>query len=140
MDDRMSYAVQVAKAMNYLSSKNVVHRDLAARNVLLGADGTAKVGDFGESFLCKFMQIAGLSRTTNSKGLFVVGLETAIMPVRWMAPETVLGDKHKFTFRYTVVDNYVDFENFAVRRRTLGRTEFFSGRFRQMRRPYPSIV
>ena len=33
-EDRLSYILQILKAMVYLSQKQIVHRDLAARNCL----------------------------------------------------------------------------------------------------------
>jgi serine/threonine protein kinase len=42
-----SIALDSAAGFEYLASIKHVHRDLAARNVVLAADGTAKIGDFG---------------------------------------------------------------------------------------------
>ncbi|KAI6227550.1 SH2 motif and Tyrosine protein kinase domain containing protein [Aphelenchoides fujianensis] len=47
--ERVLYAFEAAKGMNYLHRHHCVHRDLAARNVLIGADGRLKIADFGLS-------------------------------------------------------------------------------------------
>jgi serine/threonine protein kinase len=42
-------ALGIAAGMAYLHSKNIIHRDLKPANVLLAADYTPRVGDFGFS-------------------------------------------------------------------------------------------
>ena len=45
--DLISWSFQIARGMEYLSSKKVLHGDLSARNMLLADDGVVKVADFG---------------------------------------------------------------------------------------------
>ncbi len=55
-----SIALDSAAGFEYLASIKHVHRDLAARNVVLAADGTAKIGDFGTlvfSFWCYLFRL-----------------------------------------------------------------------------------
>ncbi|XP_037085289.1 NT-3 growth factor receptor-like [Pollicipes pollicipes] len=72
-----SFADQVASGMEYLASQHFVHRDLACRNILVGEQMVVKISDFGMSrdiYTCDYYKVAGGSR---------------MLPVRWMAPESI---------------------------------------------------
>ncbi|XP_047476061.1 receptor tyrosine-protein kinase erbB-2-like [Penaeus chinensis] len=68
-------AVQAADGMAYLAAQKLVHRDLAARNCMLDHSLTLKIGDFG--------------LTRNLKSDYYRKEGQGILPVKWMAPESL---------------------------------------------------
>ena len=71
-------ALQIANGMRYLASYGFIHRDLAARNCLVGEDYIVKIADFG------------MTQDLYDEAYFVMRGK-AIVPIRWMAPESFFG-------------------------------------------------
>ena len=46
-----TFTIQIAGALKYLRSKNIIHRDLTPRNIGLDANMNARIGDFGMAAL-----------------------------------------------------------------------------------------
>ncbi|XP_022219359.2 tyrosine kinase receptor Cad96Ca isoform X2 [Drosophila obscura] len=74
--DLTSFMYQIAKGMDYLTSRGIIHRDLAARNILISDDHTCKVADFG--FARDIITSKIYERKSEGK-----------LPIRWMATESL---------------------------------------------------
>ena len=77
LERTLEIATAVSEALTFVHAGNLVHRDLKPGNVLLGEDGTAKLGDFGLA--------AALDRTRLTQDSMVIGTAA------YMPPEQALG-------------------------------------------------
>ncbi|VDM54094.1 unnamed protein product [Angiostrongylus costaricensis] len=74
--DLISFAMQIANGMEYLSSIPCIHRDLAARNVLLTSNKICRIADFG------------MAKNEN-KNYYRLRKKNVLVPYRWMAIEAI---------------------------------------------------
>lgn len=74
--DLVCWSFQVARGMDYLSSRKVLHGDLAARNILLAEDNIVKICDFG------------LARSMYKNDNYKKKGE-APLPFKWLALESI---------------------------------------------------
>jgi tetratricopeptide (TPR) repeat protein/tRNA A-37 threonylcarbamoyl transferase component Bud32 len=79
IEDALQIAREVADALSYAHSRNVVHRDIKPENILL-AGGHARVADFG---IARAISAAGGNRLTQTG--------VAIGTVPYMSPEQAAG-------------------------------------------------
>lgn len=76
--EAVHFAVQILRAISHAHEKGIIHRDLKPQNIMLLADGTIKVTDFGIARFSKNEQ-----RTMTDK---------AIGSVHYISPEQAKGD------------------------------------------------
>jgi len=79
VDEALTIFKQVLDAVGHAHEKGVIHRDLKPSNIMVCADGSAKVTDFG---IAKVLGDTKLTRTGTSMG-----------SPDYMSPEQVLGKK-----------------------------------------------
>ena len=96
-DVRTDVIKQLAAAMNYLHSRNIIHRDLKSHNLLVADGWKIKVCDFG---LARPVNKSAKNEEYQSQLMTIVGTH------EWMAPEVMLGleyDQKCDVFSYAMV-------------------------------------
>jgi hypothetical protein len=81
---KLRFAVHIASGMAHLASLHFIHRDLAARNVLVDAEFSGRVADFG---LSRGM-VVNLNGDEGGGGQYYRS-QKGVFPVRWTAPEAM---------------------------------------------------
>src|SRR5512140_285831 len=92
LDAAVSYAIQIAEALDEAHSKGIVHRDIKAENIMVNSKNQIKVMDFG---LAKLKGSLKLTRTSSTVGTLA-----------YMAPEQIQGaeaDARSDIFSFGVV-------------------------------------
>ena len=74
----VKYIDQVLDALSYAHKQNIIHRDIKPANMMLTADGTVKLMDFG------------IARSATDRSLTMTG--TTLGSLNYMPPEQVKGD------------------------------------------------
>jgi LIM domain kinase 1 len=77
---RLSFAIDIARALAYLHARKCIHRDLKGENLLVTSNGRLKITDFG------FARIAARNED-ESKRLTFCGTDS------YMSPEILLGNE-----------------------------------------------
>ncbi|KAG9121740.1 hypothetical protein FRC07_002181 [Ceratobasidium sp. 392] len=93
-EDRWGLCSGVAFGLEYIHSVGMVHGDLKANNILVDANGTVKLTDFGNSVLA--------SHSLAFSGTSIAGGGTS----RWMAPELIVQEDGTAADRSMAADIY----------------------------------
>ena len=82
VDDHLSISLSIAEGLKFLHEQKqpIAHRDLTDKNILLGEDGSIKIGDFGQSTL--------LAGSTDYMGTLAPGAFV------FMPPEALMDEPH----------------------------------------------
>src|SRR6476660_6326138 len=77
VDESLAYAIEIARALGSAHAHDIVHRDVKPQNVLIDAEGSAKVTDFG------------IARSLQDEGLTADG--RVLGTTDYVSPEQALG-------------------------------------------------
>jgi serine/threonine-protein kinase len=77
VDEAIAYAIEISRALGNAHTHHIVHRDVKPQNVLIDAEGSAKVTDFG------------IARTLDQDGLTADG--RVLGTTDYVSPEQALG-------------------------------------------------
>ena len=87
--EAVDIGIQVADALYWAHSRDVIHRDIKPANLFLVDQGQVKVLDFG---LAKFVVPQAGTETTLAPTIDLTGVGVALGTVAYMSPEQVSGD------------------------------------------------
>jgi len=87
METAIHYAMQIADALAHAHARGVVHGDIKSANVMVGADGRAKILDFGLAVRPVKTTVPGDAPTTTRRPVEASCAGT----VAYMAPELLRG-------------------------------------------------
>jgi serine/threonine-protein kinase len=76
--EALAYTIEIARALGAAHERLIVHRDVKPQNVLVGAEGGAKITDFG------------IARTLTEEGLTAAG--RVLGTTDYVSPEQALGE------------------------------------------------
>jgi serine/threonine protein kinase len=82
------YVKQIAEALHHAHTRNILHQDLKPENVLLGANETVLVSDFGFSVKSSFPYVLGSTESFSS--------------ICYLAPEQLMGKPQQVSDQYAL--------------------------------------
>jgi serine/threonine protein kinase len=99
----ITWGIQIADGMEYLSSLKFVHRDLATRNCMLDENLICRISDFGLSrdMVDRDYYLVPRTTITKEKGGQIIQIPPRRLPIRWLSPESI--ESSKYTIQSDVV-------------------------------------